>query len=622
METNSAKGRLSYTEERAVDSVLDETSQRREKEKKILFAALIFCAFFMVVELIGGYIANSLAILTDATHLMTDVGAYALSIYALYAASRGACARYSYGWHRAEVIGTLVSIFSIWVLVVAIVIAAIHRMWTIYECSRIDGNALLAASTLSQARGATSEPSRGFKNDGIGNGTPTHVPQFSGMMLDANNGGGEQFVSRLICEDIDAPIMVIVGVLGMLVNIICASILYFGGSHGHSHFGGAHGHSHGDDDHGHSHGDASGYGSIENNSHSHTSACESGAEEQTRLSGKDSQSLILAGDSKRKRTTRYRRPSFSGLANSHILNQLYGDLSSNSSHTPSEISTRGEAAKRKKANAAKLEQARRERARLRREMRCGHDSGSADEELEANNEEDAEETSGPEGEEGVTINVDDDDASLDDLLVEDDRPSSDNGTIDSEGEPVGGSAEAAMKNEKRKSGFALHAALLHALGDCVQSVGVILAGAFIYLANMAVYGVPSYRFSIYNLADPVCSLMFAIITVNMTRSLLGDLLAILMESTPAGIDYEAVHRSLMSIDGVESVHDLHVWSLAADYIALSVHLVAANPKVALRKAQRICADRFGITHTTIQVDSVEDGADFCADTCRSPTTLM
>ena len=109
----------------------------------------------------------------------------------------------------------------------------------------------------------------------------------------------------------------------------------------------------------------------------------------------------------------------------------------------------------------------------------------------------------------------------------------------------------------------------------------------------------------------------------MTKRLTYDLLAILMESTPQSIDYNALHDALLAIDGVESLHDLHVWSLAADYNALSVHLVANHHNVeVLHEAQRIVEKQFGISHHTIQVDPIEHGSDKChaMGNCASPVT--
>ncbi|PWU96803.1 putative zinc transporter [Trypanosoma cruzi] len=425
-------------ERAAIEKVLSATEERRKRESKFLYGALIFCFVFMIVEFACGVFAHSLALLTDASHLLIDVGAYALSIMSLKAASRALCGKYNYGWHRAEVIGTLVSVFSIWALVVWIVIEGMTRTWNVVSCSRMPA----AVAAIKQQRGGS---------------------------------GGEVVADAVLassrrCEEINSPIMMLIGVLGMLVNIVCAAILYCGGSHGHSHFGG----------HGHSH------------SHGEVTNCESDLE-----------------------------ISINGHTKDH----------SGHHHTNDDDD-------------------------------CGH--GNSDEK---------------EGHDYDHNHV---------------------------------------EKKKSKKGFALHAALLHALGDCVQSAGVIFAGVFIYFANKHAFGVPSYQYSIYNIADPLCSLFFAVVTLNMTRPLLGDLFGILMESTPPGIDYLALNQALLSIEGVVSVHDLHIWSLSSDYVALSVHLVADDAAKALRKAQYVCEVLFGIRHTTIQVDAVANGADLCQGSCASP----
>ncbi|KPA74418.1 zinc transporter-like protein [Leptomonas pyrrhocoris] len=390
-------------ETRGVTQIIDAVHARRNSEKRVLLFALTFCFVFMVVEFASGVIAHSLALLTDAIHLLTDVGSYALSIGALIAAGRAACGRYSYGWHRAEVIGTLISVFSIWALVAWILVEAGYRTYDMYMCSRVPAKLALGDNRVRE------------------------------------------------CKAVDSRLMILVGILGMVVNIVCASILYYGGSHGHSHFGSSHDH-HDDDDHGHDH------------DHDH-----------------------------------------------------------------------------------------------------GHDDGH-DHDLEHGHAR---------------------------------TPSS------RTGEGIGSS-----------KGFAVHAAILHALGDCVQSLGVILAGVFIYVANMMYYGQHTYMYSLFNLADPFCSVMFAVVTLNMTKSLLMELFGILMESTPRHIDYDALEEALMQIDGVVSVHDLHIWSLSAEYVSLSVHLVSDDSTV-LPKAQHICQVHFGIGHTTIQVDTVAVGTSECGNSCAT-----
>ena len=73
----------------------------------------------MICEVVGGYMAHSLAIMTDAAHLLSDTGAYLISIFALFLAERQSTAAYSYGFARAEVLGA-----RAWVLLAAAAAAA------------------------------------------------------------------------------------------------------------------------------------------------------------------------------------------------------------------------------------------------------------------------------------------------------------------------------------------------------------------------------------------------------------------------------------------------------------------------------------------------------------------
>ncbi|CAI8611376.1 unnamed protein product [Vicia faba] len=95
-----------------------------------LLTAVILCVIFMTVELVGGIKANSLAILTDATHLLSDVAAFAISLFSLWAARWEATPRQSYEFYRIEILGALVSIKLIWLLAGIIVYEAIDRLIT------------------------------------------------------------------------------------------------------------------------------------------------------------------------------------------------------------------------------------------------------------------------------------------------------------------------------------------------------------------------------------------------------------------------------------------------------------------------------------------------------------
>ncbi|KAF7800809.1 metal tolerance protein 1-like isoform X1 [Senna tora] len=109
---------------------ISKDSKERSTSMRKLLIAVVLCVIFMSVEVIGGIKANSLAILTDAAHLLSDVAAFAISLFSLWAAGWEANPRQSYGFYRIEILGALVSIQLIWLLTGILVYEAIQRIIT------------------------------------------------------------------------------------------------------------------------------------------------------------------------------------------------------------------------------------------------------------------------------------------------------------------------------------------------------------------------------------------------------------------------------------------------------------------------------------------------------------
>merc|ERR1712087_633773 len=150
----------------------------------------------------------------------------------------------------------------------------------------------------------------------------------------------------------------------------------------------------------------------------------------------------------------------------------------------------------------------------------------------------------------------------------------------------------------------VRAAFIHAIGDLLQSIGVLIAAALIW-----------YDEEKFRVADPICTLLFSIIVVFTTVNLMRDILNVLMESVPAHLDSTQIALSLKALTDVAQVHDLHVWNLSLGKPALSVHLlvqsstcdadgelIPACSEAVLRKAQKVLRERFGIEHATIQIE--------------------
>ncbi len=172
---------------------------------------------------------------------------------------------------------------------------------------------------------------------------------------------------------------------------------------------------------------------------------------------------------------------------------------------------------------------------------------------------------------------------------------------------AGGDAAAAMSAEAEN--INVRAAYIHVLGDLVQSIGVLIA-------SVIIWAVPSA-----NLADPICTFVFAILVLYTTVGVLRSALGALLNAVPASVDMPRLVRELQGIRGVSNVHDLHVWSFGpagdARTASLSVHLTADQPDEVLREARAIAATH-GLTHTTIQVErcGTEDVAGCDASGCE------
>ncbi|XP_017349744.1 zinc transporter 2 [Ictalurus punctatus] len=112
--------------------------------KKKLYIASIICLVFMIGEVIGGYLAHSLAIMTDAAHLLTDFGSMMVSLFSLWISYRPPTKTMNFGWHRSEILGALISIMSIWIVTGVLVYLAIERI--VKNDYEIDGRVMLLTS--------------------------------------------------------------------------------------------------------------------------------------------------------------------------------------------------------------------------------------------------------------------------------------------------------------------------------------------------------------------------------------------------------------------------------------------------------------------------------------------
>lgn len=134
------------------------------------------------------------------------------------------------------------------------------------------------------------------------------------------------------------------------------------------------------------------------------------------------------------------------------------------------------------------------------------------------------------------------------------------------------------------------AALVHVMGDLLGSIAAILAGLVIY------FGGPL-------MADPLLSMFVAALILRSTFGVLRETTLVLLDSVPENVDYGAVGRSLASVPGIVSVHDLHVWSMVPGKSALSAHVLVDDIErwpIVLHQSRLVLRRDFGIDHITLQ----------------------
>jgi cobalt-zinc-cadmium efflux system protein len=143
---------------------------------------------------------------------------------------------------------------------------------------------------------------------------------------------------------------------------------------------------------------------------------------------------------------------------------------------------------------------------------------------------------------------------------------------------------------RHRDNLNMRAALLHVLGDLLGSVAALVAGAVIVLTG-------------YTVVDPLLSMLVSGLILRSTLGVLKESTLVLLDSVPSGVEFQEVGKALARIDGVRSVHDLHVWSMVPGRHAVSAHVLVERierwPHV-LREARRVLARDFGINHVTLQ----------------------
>jgi len=148
-----------------------------------------------------------------------------------------------------------------------------------------------------------------------------------------------------------------------------------------------------------------------------------------------------------------------------------------------------------------------------------------------------------------------------------------------------------------KQDLNIRSTYLHMLGDAVASLGVVIAGIII-------------AFTSWYIADPIVSIIFALLVLWSSWSIFTESIQMLLEAAPIGMDLAKVELAIRNVKGVLNAHDLHVWTISSGLIVCSCHILVAEQSVSggqkiLQDVAHMFEHDFRISHTTIQIE-VED----------------
>jgi len=140
----------------------------------------------------------------------------------------------------------------------------------------------------------------------------------------------------------------------------------------------------------------------------------------------------------------------------------------------------------------------------------------------------------------------------------------------------------------------LRSTFLHLMGDVLSTLGAVIAGIIIAFTN-------------WNWLDPLVSVLIGVFILWNAWSILRQSIHILLESTPESIDMDSMVESLLKVDGVRGVHDLHVWSINESLRVLSAHIITDDISISAgasiqQDLNDVLAHKYNIQHATLQLE--------------------
>ena len=137
--------------------------------------------------------------------------------------------------------------------------------------------------------------------------------------------------------------------------------------------------------------------------------------------------------------------------------------------------------------------------------------------------------------------------------------------------------------------------------DTLALLGAMVAGILVLWTGLTIF-------------DPLIGVVVGIMLLVSAWRIIWDALHVILEGVPAWIDYNKVESAIMQIDQIKSFHDLHIWAISSEEVALSVHVQLANYEIKkgatiIQELKNLLRDKFQITHTTIETETTKNSPD-------------
>ncbi len=149
-----------------------------------------------------------------------------------------------------------------------------------------------------------------------------------------------------------------------------------------------------------------------------------------------------------------------------------------------------------------------------------------------------------------------------------------------------------LLSSDRDGNLNMRGAWLHLLTDALGSVATLIAAGLVWARG-------------WYWTDPLASIAIGLLVIYSSWELVKQAISILMESTPAHLDYDAIRDAILSAEGVGDVHDLHIWTITSGMDSLSAHVVlsaGSDSYATLARVRATLHDQFSIDHITVQID--------------------